>query len=116
MSIEQSFDISLPESFGSELFTVKDAVLRIQDLLASGPLKTGQRVRASWAEILALEPAEEARETIRLDFGPGLGLVRYTVKLLLTLAMKVFHPEGKDYDEIVNALYGEVVKMLNRPK
>ncbi len=90
VSIEKSFDISLPESFGSELFTVKDTVLRIQDLLASGPVKAGEGVRASWSEILALEPAEQAREMIRLDFGPVLSLVRHAVKLLLTLLMKVF--------------------------
>ncbi len=90
VSIEKSFGISLPESFGSELFTVKDAVLRLQDLLASGQVKTGQGVRASWSEILAQDPAEEARDSIRLDFGPVLGLIRYTVRMLLVLLMKVY--------------------------
>jgi long-chain acyl-CoA synthetase len=90
VSIERSFDISLPESFGSELFTVKDIVSRIQDMLASGQVKTGQRVRASWADILALEPAEEVRTRIRLDFGPVLGFVRHAVKLLVTFIMKLY--------------------------
>jgi long-chain acyl-CoA synthetase len=90
VSIEKSFGISLPDSFGSEVFTVKDAVLKIKELLASGPLKAGERVRSSWADILAQEPAEEARAMVRLEFGPIITAVRYTVKLLLTLAMKVY--------------------------
>jgi long-chain acyl-CoA synthetase len=90
VSIEKSFDISLPESFGSELFTVKDAVLKLQELLASGPLKAGERVRMSWAEILAQDPSQETRNTIRLEFGPVPGTVRSLLKLLLTLVMKVY--------------------------
>ena len=89
VSIERSFGISLPESFGSELFTVKDAVLRIQDLLASGQVKAGEGVRLSWAEILSIEPAEEARETIRLEFGLLTSALRCSVKLLLTVIMNV---------------------------
>ncbi len=90
VSIERSFDISLPESFGSELFTVKDAVLKLQELLASGPLKAGEGVRMSWAKILAEEPAEEVRESIRLEFGPVLGTVRSLLKLLFTLVLRVY--------------------------
>ena len=90
VSIEKSFGISLPDSFGSEVFTVKDAVLKLKELLASGPLKAGERVRSSWADILAQEPAEEARKTIWLEFGPIMNTVRYAVKLLITLAMKVY--------------------------
>ncbi len=90
VSIEKSFGISLPDSFGSEVFTVKDAVLKIKELLASGPLKAGERVRLSWAEILAQEPAEETRKTITLEFGPIIRAVRYMAILLLTLAMKVY--------------------------
>jgi len=90
VGIERTFGINLPESFGSELFTFKDAVLRIQDLLASGQVQAGEGVRLSWAEILSIEPAEEARKTIRLDFGLFTSALRCTVKLLLTLIMKVY--------------------------
>jgi long-chain acyl-CoA synthetase len=69
---------------------VKDAVLKIKELLASGPLKAGERVRSSWAEILAQEPAEEARKAITLEFGPIMRAVRYMAILLLTLAMKIY--------------------------
>jgi long-chain acyl-CoA synthetase len=90
VSIEKSFGINLPDSFGSEVFTVKDAVLKLKELLASGPLKGGERVRSSWADILAEEPAEESRKTITLESGPIMNTVRYAVKLLITLAMKVY--------------------------
>jgi long-chain acyl-CoA synthetase len=90
VSIEKSFDISLPESFGSEIFTVKDAVLKLQDLLASGPLKAGEGVRTSWAEILAQEPDEETRESARLEFGPILTGLRCMVLLLLRAVLKVY--------------------------
>jgi long-chain acyl-CoA synthetase len=72
------------------VFTVKEAALKIRDVLASGPLKAGERVRSSWADILAQEPAEEARDKVRLEFGPIIKAVRYTVKLLLTLVMKFY--------------------------
>jgi long-chain acyl-CoA synthetase len=88
VSIEKTFNISVPESFGSELFTVKDAVIRIQELLASGPLKAGERVRMSWADILAQEPGAEARESIRLEFGPIITAIRYLVIMLLKVVMK----------------------------
>jgi len=90
VSIEKSFGISLPDSFGSGVFTVKDAVQKIKELPASGPLKAGERVRSSWADILAQEPAEEARETIRLEFGPIMTALRYMVMVLLTMVMKVY--------------------------
>ncbi len=90
VSIEKSFGVSLPDSFGSEVFTVKDTVLKIKELLASGPLKAGGGVRTSWADILAQEPEKEARETVRLEFGPIVEGVRDSIRLLLTAAMKVY--------------------------
>jgi long-chain acyl-CoA synthetase len=90
VSIEKSFGISLPDSFGSEVFTVKEAVQKLKELLAAGPVQAGKNVRLSWAEILAQEPAEETRKTIRLEFGPVLGAVRSLLKLLLSLVMKVY--------------------------
>jgi long-chain acyl-CoA synthetase len=53
VSIEKTFSMSLPDSFGSEVFTVKDAVQKIKDLIASGPVAAGHSVKISWAEILA---------------------------------------------------------------
>ena len=90
VSIEKTFGISLPDSFGSEVFTVKDAVLKIRELLAAGPVKAGEHVRPSWAEILAFELAAEAKDSVRLGSGPVSSAARYSLKLLLTLIMKVY--------------------------
>ena len=90
VSIEKTFGILLPESFGSEVFTVKDGVLRLRDLLAAGPVKTGAHVRSSWAEILAQEPAAEARDRVRLDFGPVCSAGRFMLKLFVTALLKVY--------------------------
>ena len=67
VSIEKSFDINLPDSFGSEVFTVKDAVLKLKELLASGPLNTGDQVRSSWADILAAGAGRRRRKRSRLS-------------------------------------------------
>jgi len=90
VSIEQSFGISLPDTFGSEVFTVKDVVLKIAELLAAGPVLAGRNIRLSWAQILAQDPEQETLSTIRLEFGPILGAVRSLLKLLFTLVMKVY--------------------------
>ena len=90
VSIEQSFGISLPETFGSEVFTVKDALLRLQALLASGPVKAGGGARMSWAEILAQEPGDEALRTVTLEPGPIDRAILFAVKTLLTIIMKVY--------------------------
>jgi long-chain acyl-CoA synthetase len=89
-SIEKSFGISLPESFGSEIFTVKDAVLKIQELLAAGPVRAGTQVRLSWAEILAQEPSDEIKQTLKLESGPLSNIGRYAIKLLLSIMFKLY--------------------------
>ena len=67
VSLERSFGRALPESFGSEIFTVRDAVLRLRSLLDEGPAEQGTQVRLTWAEILAQEPSDEAKALVRVD-------------------------------------------------
>ena len=67
VSLERTFGVSLPDSFGSEVFTVRDIVVRMQELLAAGPVAAGANVRLSWAEILAQEPSDEAKALVRTD-------------------------------------------------
>ncbi|HEY6011840.1 MAG TPA: 1-acyl-sn-glycerol-3-phosphate acyltransferase, partial [Nitrospirota bacterium] len=88
VSIEKTFGLSLPDSFGSEVFTVRDAVIRIRELLSAGPMKTGERVRLSWAEILESGPAEDARKTVELESGLVNKAVRAVIRILLILIMK----------------------------
>ena len=90
VSIEQSYGISLPESFGSEIFTVKDAVTKIRELIAAGPVKAGERVRLTWAEILAQEPSDEVKQTLSLESGPLCGIGKYFLQGFLKALFKVY--------------------------
>jgi len=67
VSLEQTFGTGLPDSFGSEVFTVRDVVEKMQQVMASGVAKAGSNVRLSWAEILQQEPSEEAKALVRTN-------------------------------------------------
>jgi long-chain acyl-CoA synthetase len=86
VSIEKSFGITLPDSFGSEVFTVKDAVQKMKGLLAAGPVAGGTSVKMSWTEILAQEPSEDLTSSLRFESGPLLDVAKYFLKH----ALKVF--------------------------
>jgi long-chain acyl-CoA synthetase len=89
VSLEQTFGVGLPDSFGSEVFTVRDVVTKMQDLLASGTAKAGEHVRLSWAEILGQEPTDEAKALVRTDRNIlcvlGWGIVRLFLKTFFTI-------------------------------
>ncbi len=89
VSIEKSFGISLPESFGSEVFTVKDVALKLQELIASSKMKTGSQIRLSWADILAQEPSEEIKQKLTMDSGPLCNIGRHALKLILNIMLKL---------------------------
>ena len=90
VSIERSFGISLPESFGSGIFTVKDAVLKVRDLVA-GAVKAGDGVRLTWSEILSQEPGEDLKETLRLEASAGCRAGRYFLRLALQTVFKTYN-------------------------
>jgi long-chain acyl-CoA synthetase len=95
VSIEKSFDISLPESFGSEVFTVKDVVIQLQDLISTaqvkvGHVKEGAQVRMSWADILAQEPSDELKRSLMLETGFLCDIGRYLLKQLLNIVLTVY--------------------------
>jgi len=90
VSIERTFGISLPDSFGAEVFTVSDALVRIRERLASGPLNAGDQVRLSWADILSQEPDAAARDTIQLEFGQLCTAGRFLLKVLVGIIMKLY--------------------------
>jgi long-chain acyl-CoA synthetase len=85
VSLEQTFGAALPDSFGSEIFTVRDVVEKMREVLASGMAKAGSHVRLSWSEILQQEPSDEAKALVRTDRNPfcvlGWGMVRLFLKL-----------------------------------
>jgi long-chain acyl-CoA synthetase len=90
VSIEKTFDVSVPDSFGSSIFTVRDAVLGISSLLASGSMKAGGQVRSSWSEILAQEPADDIRRDLMLETGPVCTCGKYAFKAVDWLIFKAY--------------------------
>ncbi len=90
VSIEKTFGLSVPDSFGSEVFTVKDAVLKLKELLSAGPAKGGERVRMSWADILTQEPSEEITASLVVEPGRLWNAVLSLCKHALTLLFRVY--------------------------
>lgn len=90
VSIEKSFDISVSESFGSEVFTVRDLIQKINDMLTAGSIASKKNVKISWSEILAMEPSAYLALSLRFDPGPLLNVLRYTLKVALKLIYIVY--------------------------
>ena len=90
VSIEKTFGLVLPESFGSEIFTVRDAVLKIQDLIEKGGDGAGERVTLSWAEILQQEPSDEIKGSVQFKGGLINNVGRYLIRTLFKLIFLVF--------------------------
>jgi long-chain acyl-CoA synthetase len=90
VSIEKSFGIEVPESFGSEVFTVKDVVQKIKDLLAAGPVASGKNVKMSWSQILALEPSADLTSSLKFHPGPLLNIAHHLLKLTLDLIFSLY--------------------------
>ncbi|MFQ5988948.1 MAG: AMP-binding protein [Candidatus Methylomirabilales bacterium] len=64
VALEELFGIDLPAEVGSELFTVRDLVLKVQGCLDEHPETIGEERevrRRPWSEILAIEPPETVR-------------------------------------------------------
>lgn len=91
VSLEKSLGISLPDTFGSELFTVRDAVLRLDALLSSGRATSAGQVRMSWGDILRQEPDEEMRAKLAFNAGLPAMAFRYLLKGLLKLTFIAYN-------------------------
>jgi long-chain acyl-CoA synthetase len=89
VSLEQTFGTGLPDSFGSEVFTVRDVVEKMQQVMTSGVAKAGSNVRLSWAEILQQEPSEEAKALVRTKRNAlcflGWQCCRITLKMIFSV-------------------------------
>jgi long-chain acyl-CoA synthetase len=87
VSLEKSFGLKLPESFGAEVFTVREVVAKVGDLLASGGAAAeGAPARLSWADILRQEPTEEIKKSLRLE--PALLCI--PARFLMVSFLKLF--------------------------
>ncbi len=90
VSIEKTFDINLPDSFGSEVFTVKDVAMKIMQLLSGGSAAATGAVKMTWADILAQEPAKELTTTLRLERQTFCNAGRCTLKLFLRAVFSLY--------------------------
>ncbi len=91
VNIEKSFEISLPDSFGSEVFTVQDTVVKLKELLSTMPLQTSARERTSWSEILSQDPPEDIRGSFTPESGTLGNAARYVATYALTCIFKVYN-------------------------
>jgi len=90
VSIEKSFGISLPDTFGSEVFTVKDVVLKIQQLLAAGAVESGGNVKMTWTEILSQKPSNEILSLLKLEQGVIIDTCRHVLQFILRIVFAVY--------------------------
>ena len=83
-SLEQSLNLQLPEDFGTEIFTVRDLITRLEQM-ASGGLAAGA-ARESWSSILAPQAlAQEADWQVKFA-GTAATLVKFIgLKVLFAL-------------------------------
>jgi len=96
VSIEKSFGTSLPDSFGAEVFTVKDAALKLKEHLSAGWVPTRERVRIVWADILTQEPSEDVAASLLLASGPfwnailslGTHIIRFLFRVYGRLSVR----------------------------
>jgi len=91
VNLEKSFGINLPDSFGSEIFTVKDTVLKLKEHMSTGPAKTSARTPVSWAEILSQDLTEEITTAVTLEPGPLWNAVRYALRIVLTCIFRGYN-------------------------
>jgi long-chain acyl-CoA synthetase len=90
VSLDQTFGVKLPDSFGSEVFTVKDVILKVQEFLAAVPVEGKESIRLSWTEILGQEPAEDVKRSLQIESGPLCNAGKYLIRTVLKLILKVY--------------------------
>lgn len=90
VSLERTFGIRLPDSFGSEVFTVSEAADRIRDLLGRVDSQERAGVRMSWADILRQEPDAKVADELILDAGALCNAGKYSIRALLKLFYLLF--------------------------
>jgi len=93
VALEDLFGIDLPADIGSELFTVRDVVRKVQEHLgqrAEGVTAERETRRPSWSEILAGEAPEAVRAEIAAGQSRWAVLVTYLSHRLLRLLFGLF--------------------------
>ncbi len=93
VTLEELFGIALPSEIGSELFTVRDVVLRVQEYLGERyetlPKEREAR-RPHWSEILAGEPPEKVQAEIAACDKPWALAISFLSHRLLRVLFGLF--------------------------
>lgn len=92
VALEELFGVDLPAGVGSELFTVRDVVVKVQEYLDehTEAIKEEQKVRRpSWNEILAGEPPEMVRAEIAEGNKPWAIAVSFLSHKILRLVFRL---------------------------
>lgn len=91
MGLQNIFKVIIPDSLVTEIFTVRELILKLNDFLFSSDSssKIGQAVR-SWKDLLDLPPPKELIE--KMNFSPGgfNKLLSFVIPKILFVMFKLF--------------------------
>ena len=88
-SLEQSLNLQLPEDFGTEVFTVRDLITRLEQMSGSGGGAAGA-ARESWNTILAPEALARDDDWQVQFAGTVATLTKFTGLKVLFVLLKLF--------------------------
>ncbi len=86
-AIESAFSISLPDTFTSEVQTVKDVFERVNSLVSKGEFKEG--VSASLKDILQREPSVQELKKVYFSFSTAEMLSMYLIGIVTKILIKL---------------------------
>ncbi len=91
VGLEIMFNISIPEATISEVFTVKELIIKLNEILFSGKsVKEDKKEKFSWKDFLKVEPPEEARQKINLSPNKANKFFSYIASRFLLLFFRIF--------------------------
>jgi len=98
--LQALFKVKVPPAFMAKVYTVKELVIKVQELLGSGSAEAaGEEEKKSWGQILKEMPSKEILDKVQLSFNFWEVLFSLLVKAVLVVLFKVFwflRGEGKE--------------------
>jgi long-chain acyl-CoA synthetase len=91
--LEQVLKVKIPPAFSAKVYTVKELVIKAQELLGSQDgrqLAAQPQERKSWSQILRQAPDGEILKSIKLNFTIWDRVFLWTVKMILLIIFKIF--------------------------
>ena len=97
LAIEQCFDVEFPEEMvAGEIFTVKDILLKVEQLLGDRQKATGDRGQGKerpllWQDIVKHDLPEEFKKKISLSPGWADYMLTFLIKGVISIFFRVFY-------------------------